>query len=184
MLHRWFLQMSYSDVIRGRHEDFEEVAIGGAPWPMLFLSPPLAYSQACSMMLWFNGKQDFSRCIAWLWIDGLLYGAAAVMYTQTHKSALKLFARKIMRPSEKDINLDVISTGGGVSTVYQGDDDVEKERTRVIQGNTSDVTGAAIVMRNLVKSYESVSHGRRVSKRAVNELCLAVQTNEIFGLLG
>ena len=176
--------MSYSDVLRGRQQDFEEVAIGGAPWLMLFLSPPLAYSQACSMMLWFNGEQDFGRCIAWLWIDGLLYGAATVVYTQTHKSSLKRAACKIMRPLETDIDLDIVSTGGGVSTVYQGDEDVEKERTRVVQGNTSDVHGAAIVMCNLVKSYESVSHGRRVSKRAVNELCLAVQTNEIFGLLG
>ena len=180
--------MSYSDVISARgSEDFEEVAIGGAPWLMLFLSPPLAYSQACSMMLWFDGKQDFGRCIAWLWIDGFLYAAGAVMYTQTHKGALRRACCKILQPAKKssvDVDLDVVSTGGGVSTVFQGDDDVEHERTRVLQGNSSDVTGAAIVIRKLVKSFDSVSHGRRVSKRAVNELCLAVQTNEIFGLLG
>jgi ABC-type multidrug transport system ATPase subunit len=183
----WFMVVSYgqTEAFEG-HNALEAGLISGAPWVLLFLSPPLAYSQACSMMLWYNGAQDFWRCIAWLWIDGIVYSAAAVAYTQTQKGALKGFLRSPWNKTsgESDSDLDVVSTGGGVSTLFQGDDDVEKERTRVVAGNSSEVAAAAIVMRNLVKSYESVSHGRRVSKRAVNELCLAVQTNEIFGLLG
>lgn len=160
----WFLMMFYGDAMRSRN-GYDELAPGldaaGAPWLLLFLSPPLAYAQASGMMLWYGGSGAFSRCVLWLWLDGIFYGGVAVAYSQG-----LLTPKQVVLKAKRSraIDPDIVSTGGGVSSLFQGDDDVEAERERVVQGNSSDVTGAAIVIRNLVKSYDSVSHGRKVSK--------------------
>ena len=58
------------------------------------------------------------------------------------------------------------------------DPDVRAEQERV----NRQPMNAAILVNRLVKNYTAASHGKRVIKRAVNELCLCIEEGEVFGL--
>ena len=71
--------------------------------------------------------------------------------------------------------VNVVSTGG-VTPFQSEDESVVAERYLT--------SAAAIRIEGLVKDYSAVSGGKELTKRAINELFLSIERNEIFGLLG
>jgi hypothetical protein len=60
------------------------------------------------------------------------------------------------------------------------DDDVAQAAAEAMAMQSGD---AAILIKKLVKIFDATSNGKRIVKLAVDELCLAVETGEVFGLL-
>lgn len=151
-----------------------------AQWMWLF--PPLAYARTVNIMLWYGGTTEYYKGIVVLFVDGLVYFGLAVVYTLTPGGFTSRFNQLCTKDSG-DMD-DAVMTGGGRSKVFLGDDDVVAEREAVCSDDPGLIAGAAIVIKKLVKNYKAVSNGRRVTKRAVNSLCLSINKGEIFGLLG
>ena len=122
-----------------------------------------------------------------LCLDGALYFALAVAHTLAPTGVLSQLALRLdprNKSAGSEVEMDVVMTGGGVSELFLGDDDVVLEREQVCSSDSSIVAESSIVCRQLVKNFRAVSNGRQVTKRAVNSLCLRINKGEIFGLLG
>ena len=131
--------------------------------PLLF--PPIAYARTACMMLWRGGGAEFERGLLILMVDALLYFGAAVAYLAWPSGlARRALGKRRLQSTDTEM-LDFVTTGGGVSELFNGDDDVEAERLRVHQAGGAPIGDSAIVMDRLVKNYTAVSNGRSVSSQ-------------------
>lgn len=149
------------------------------------LIPPLAYTRTVGVLLWYGGGEEFDRGLTMLMVDGLLYLLLAVGYLLWPTEDVRQLLARLVRSAKARVLagtaaaelplVNVVSTGGG--TPFQSEDEsVVAERYRT--------SAAAIRIEGLVKDYSAVSGGKELTKRAINELFLSIERNEIFGLLG
>ena len=144
---------------------------------MSYILPPLAYSRTVGMLLIFGGGVEWWKGISQLLGWSLFYGGVALVLLVNPDILKDLVARIRF----KIYPLDESSTSSSASDGLVLDDDVQQAADEVL---AMDHTGAAIVVKRLVKNYNATSQGKPVVKRAVDELCLAIPQGEVFGLLG
>ena len=155
------------------------------------LIPPLAYTRTVGVLLWYGGGEEFDRGLTMLMVDGLLYFLLAVGYFLWPTEDVRQLLARLVRIAKARVFsgttalelplVNVVSTGGG--TPFQSEDEsVIAERYRTSTGVSAGPV--AIRVEGLVKDYSAVSGGKEVTKRAINELFLSIERNEIFGLLG
>ena len=169
----WLLTM-----LEANHE------IAAAPLPgWCLMIPPLAYVRTVGVMLWYGAGEEFERGTWYLALDGFLYFAVAIGYSLWPEGGGRLLIKRLRPESDAAAPCtvtNVVSTGGG--TPFASEDEsviAESEHAANLAPG-----GAAILIKGLVKDFSAVSNGKTVTKRAINELSLAVHTGECFGLLG
>lgn len=151
----------------------------GAPisW-MCYILPPLAYSRTVGMLLMFGGGPEYWKGIAQLLGWSMIYGGLAVLRLVRPNAGAELITW--VRNSLSD-TVDDAATASNIIEPPEMDDDVLRAEEEACRMQPAD---AAILLQKLTKTFDARAHGKRVVKRAVDELCLAVPAGQMFGLLG
>ena len=131
-----------------------------------FLFPPLAYARTIGVLLRFGPSEEFVRGVAMLWLDGCMYTALTVAHV--HWPTVRPLSS--LRPLAATVDVDMV----------QEDESVSRERARVCGSDPAGISGSAVVITRLVKEFPTISNGtrKRTTKRAINELCLAIDKGE------
>ena len=144
---------------------------------MCYILPPLAYSRTVGMLLMFGGGPEFLKGILQLWGYSVIYGGFAVLRLVRPTAGAELVAWVRIRLTE-----DRGETIGGGELGFPAaepppmDDDVARAQQEACGMNPGD---AAILIQKLTKTFDARANGKRVVKRAVDELCIAVQPGEM-----
>ena len=135
------------------------------------------------LLLTYGGGSEFYVGLGMLCLDGCVYFCIAALrvvrpnlISNLYRSAY--FSAKQRTERTVDLEMEAVGFRGGLSE----DEDVARERARAC----GDVPGGSpsIVIKQLVKRFVAVAHGKRIIKRAVNDLSLRIDHGECFGLLG
>jgi hypothetical protein len=143
-----------------------------------YILPPLAYSRTIGMLLMFGGGVEWWKGIGQLLGWSLIYTVLAVglLINPNAPKDLMLFVRfKIAGDAP------IVDEPSSASSPLDMDEDVRKAAEDAMLMGSDD---AAILVKKLVKTFNASSKGKRIVKRAVDELCLAIPRGEVFGLLG
>ena len=144
---------------------------------MCYILPPLAYSRTVGMLLMFGGGPEFLKGILQLWGYSVIYGGFAVLRLVRPTAGAELVAWVRIRLTEdRGENIGGGELGFPAAAPPPMDDDVARAQQEACGMNPAD---AAILIQKLTKTFDARANGKRVVKRAVDELCIAVQSGEM-----
>eukprot|EP01052_Picozoa_sp_SAG31_P005474 SAG31_NODE_241_length_19364_cov_17.168544_7_plen_487_part_00 len=150
----------------------------------IYWFPPLSYARTAGLLVMNGGGKEFWKGTVMMVLSSIVCLGAAVWRVVRPNELIQLYRciyMNVQRRVETIVELELQATG--LNANHAVDPDVKAEQEEAARATNGGEMPCILVDR-LIKTYTATSVGKRIIKRAVNELCLCIQPGEVFGLLG